>query len=282
MLRDFDLDTYFIEEAFDFAVQELDDESGDAAPQQYCVAVERPTLTLDQVVAGMLKNDDYRTKPDMRNRYLSKVSMVLRIIAKALRYLHDEGVVHGNVCLEAVGKFEDTWKLTEMLEMQPAGDNFDASRFGKSSPPEALAMLRDVVEDAPTSRQVTFVGNLTSDPSIDIWAFGKLAYEVLTGMRLIPFDSDKSTRQDQKSLLQLYKWCDADLNQVVDNLRKAGVPTLGADLVSHCLLPDPQDRPANMEEVLNHPFWRDMRRRSTQSRGQQQRAEQIRPDESEI
>ena len=232
------------------------------------MAIELPSLTLDRVVGGMLKSEDFKRSPDMRNRYFSKVCMVLRLIAKCMRYLHGIGVVHGDICLENCGKFDDRWKLLSSLGIQPNGKRFDSTRMCESSPPEALEMLRDVVEtrgQEASSRHVTFKGHVAA-PSVDVWAFGKLMYEALTGEPLIRFDPNKTTRHDNRALLKLVNWNENDLREVIENLKDAGVPTLGVDLVSHCLLPDPTERPSTADEILEHPFWKDMRRKSVMSR----------------
>lgn len=211
-----------------------------------------------------MESEEYQRNPDMRNRYFSKVCMVLRLIAKAIRHLHEVGVVHGDVCLSTCGKFEDRWKLLRSLGMQPIGKRFDPARMGESSPPEAVELLRNVVEtrgQEASSRHATFKCDLLTEPSVDIWAFGKLIYEVLTGQQLIQFDPNKDSSCDNRGLLKLVKWDDEALRDVIGNLKNAGVSTLGVDLISHCLLPDPGERPTSMDEILEHPFWKDVRRK---------------------
>lgn len=269
VVREYRFDTSYVEDLFEFGVHEQDDQSSEVTPQQYCVAIELPSLTLDRVVVSMFETDDYKRNPDMRDRYFSKVCMVLRLIAKSIRHLHEVGVVHGDVCLENCGKFEDKWKLMSSLGMQPIGKRFDAARMGESSPPEAVEMLHNVVEtrgQETSSRHATFKGDIVAGPAVDIWAFGKLIYEALTGEPLIRFDSNKDTRYDNRALLKLVSWNEGDLRNVVNSLEDSGVSTLGVDLVSHCLLPDPSERPSTMDEILDHPFWKDMRRKGVMAR----------------
>jgi serine/threonine protein kinase len=266
-----------VEELFEFGVHEQDGQSSDATPHQYCVAVELPSLTLDRVVVSMLENQDYKRNPDMRNRYFSKVCMVLRLIAKSIRHLHEVGVVHGDVCLGNCGKFDDKWKLMSSLGTQPIGKRFDSARMGESSPPEAVEMLRNVVEtrgQETASRRAAFKGDIVAAPAVDMWAFGKLIYEVLTGEPLIQFDPNKDTRHDNRALLKLVSWNEDDLQNVVDKLQDSGVSTLGIDLVSHCLLPDPGERPSTMDEILDHPFWKDIRQKGVMARRSNSKARQ--------
>jgi len=254
-----------VESFFEFAVHE---DADDDIPQQFCVSVERPSLTLDRVVDGMRRNEEYRKNEDMRTRYLSKAAMVLRLVAKSVRHLHKLQYIHGDVCLATCGKFDDSWKMTNIIGSRRQGEFFSPTRLGESSPPEAVELLNEMIESSRDSgrKRATFVSELEADPSIDIWCFGKLAYESFTGRKLIQFDAEKFMRNDNRALLRLLRWNESDLRVVIDHLRDAGVSNLGADLISCCLLPIPEDRPKTMDEILDHPFWKDMRRRSASSR----------------
>ena len=269
MVREYHFDPSYVENLFDFGVHEQGGQSSEVTPQQYCVVIELPSLILDRIVVSMLETEDYKHNPDMWDWYFSKVCMVLRLIAKSIRYLHAVGVVHGDVCLGNCGKFDNKWKLMSSLGMQPIGERFDSARMGESSPPEAVEMLQNVLETRGhemSSRHATFKGDTVARPAVDIWAFGKLIYEGLTGEPLIQFDSNKDTRYDNRALLKLVSWNEGDIRNVINSLEDSGVSTLGVDLVSHCLLPDPSDRPSTMDEILDHPFWKDVRRKGVMAR----------------
>ena len=249
------LDFEFVEKIEDFAVHEFAAQSSKGVPQQFCLAIERSKFSLDRVVEGMQKKEDYRYNEEMRNRYMNKVCVVLRLLAKAIRHFHKEGLVHGDICLETCGKFDDKWKLTNLLGSQEKGQLFARSRFGESSPPEAV----DIRQDVPCFR------DLEALPSVDIWAFGKLAFEAMTGRALFDFDPDVEVESDSKTMMELFNWGESGMRNMIDSLRHAGVPTVGIDLITHCLLPDPEKRLSGMDEILNHSFWKEMRRKTTSS-----------------
>jgi serine/threonine protein kinase len=219
--------------------------------------VERPSLTLDRVVAGMLKNEDCKVNSDLRRRYVAKIFSVLRIVAKTLQRLHSFGVVHGNICPENCGKFDDNWKLLGTLKLQKIGEKFDVARFGVSVPPEAVEPKSSTIA---LQRQATFCTNVDVDPSLDIWGFGILAYDVLVGEPLFKFDPRKELCQNHEALLKILHWSTLDLVEVRRCLRQASVPDLGVDLIAKCLSQEAGSRPSNMNEILRSGLWDGLRR----------------------
>ncbi|VEU36051.1 unnamed protein product [Pseudo-nitzschia multistriata] len=282
-----ELESNFVEEV-NVYVEHLDDDSAskttsEEIQQQRCVAIERPRLTLDKVVEGISKNGAYENNKHLRLKYSAKLCSVLRLIGKALRHLHSAGVVHGNVSLETCGKFDDSmWKLSERLDVQAIGKPFDPTRFRKSFPPESLESLpindgeqRDGMvfdSDGPT---VTFVTDMLADPSIDIWAFGKICYECLVGKPLIEFDASNSDSpsDDVIALLQTSEWNESNMETVFDDLVESGIGESGADMVTSCLFPQPEQRPADMDEILDNPFWQEIRRHRSPRKGRGGRKE---------
>jgi hypothetical protein len=264
ILRDIQLDPTHVEEVLIFAVNDHDTGNAEAgAPQQYCISIERPSLTLDRVVAGMLKNDGYKRDPDLRKRYSGKVCAVLRMVAKSLKHLHSQGVVHGDLCMVNCGKFDETWKIMGTLGLQRIGQKFNPARWHEAFPPEAIAEVDDEQgsaicdsDDAP----VGFKSNLVAEPSIDVWAFGKLAYEMLLGDPLLEFDASKKPSEDKVTLLEVMEWDETRMKDVFHRLLDAGIPETGADLITSCLFFPPDQRPASMDEILANPFWKEMRR----------------------
>jgi serine/threonine protein kinase len=260
-----------VEEAFTFSVYEGGVKHHDT-PQQFWVSIERPEVTLKDVADSMVKKGGYWNEPELRSKYAAKVCSVLRLIAKSLRHLHSRGVIHGDLNLDSCGKFEHAWKLLGRIDVQAIGQPFDTSRFQQSFPPEALhsADQKSTVfdSDAPP---VSFKDSIVANPSIDIWAFGKLAYEAITGKPLVEFEAKKPS-DDVVALLDVMEWNESSMQDIfTELLESGGIAESGADLITSCLFPRPEDRPASMEAILSHRFWQENHRQRDKSKRSRRR-----------
>uniref|UniRef100_A0A7R9WVM7 Protein kinase domain-containing protein n=1 Tax=Craspedostauros australis TaxID=1486917 RepID=A0A7R9WVM7_9STRA len=264
------LDSTFVEEVLTFTVNENPDHLS-GRPSQYCMSLERPTLTLDGVVSGMMTNSAYQQDQSLRNKYSAKVAAVLRLIAKSLRHLHSNGVVHGDLCAEKCGKFDDGWKLMGRLEVQQVGSTF-VHMGGTAIPPEAIGEVDSGVVVDTDSIPVAITQQNEVSPSIDVWGFGKLAYEVFVGKNLVDFDDIRNPSNDVVGLLELMEWNEDNLRMVFEDLLDVGIPESGADLIASCLLPAASSRPGSMDEVLDNPFWKDIRKYRQSSRQRSRRS----------
>jgi serine/threonine protein kinase len=189
---------------------------------------------------------EYKNDNDRLQAYLAKIRKVLKTIGNSICFLHKQNIVHGNLHSQCCGKFEDGWKLSEFLGVQSFGDLISTSHMIHSLPPES----------------VTFKGGkghvlktITASPVLDIWAFGKLMFEVLVGKPLLPHDLTVDRKHDQRYLQSLGNWNQDDLTDVVTKIENSSNGTLAADLISHCLCKRPELRPRSMDEVLSHSFW---------------------------
>ena len=250
--REVTLDSMLFEELALYSVGENGSEIGEG-PKQFCISIERPQLTLGSVVQGMLGNHDCQTNEEIRTRYATKVFSVLRIVGKALAQLHASGLVHGNISLTHVGKYETKWKVAEVLSLQRIGETFDPDRYSPSSPPESL------VPRHSETHQAEFRTDLVTSAAIDIWAYGKLAYEGLVGEPLVMFEEASEFDDDHKALMDILHWNEFNLNEVADKLRRSAVLEIGVSLIVSCLSPLPEARPS-IDEIMEHPVWKELRR----------------------
>jgi serine/threonine protein kinase len=231
----------------------------DEGTPQLCIAIECPQISLASVVDAMVKKGGYQHDVGLRKKYAAKICAVLRLIAKAVRYLHRSGVIHGNICMANCGKFEHSWKLLGCMGLQRIGDAIDPKRFHQSFPPEVLQIHEDDERVYDSDYSSISFRVVEATPSIDVWAFGKLAFEALVGKPLVEFHPSKNTTDDVVSLLEILEWDQDSMKRVFTCLLDAGVTESCAELVTSCLFPSPEDRPADMDVILEDPFWKDMR-----------------------
>jgi len=95
-----------------------------------------------------------------------------------------------------------------------------------------------------------FRTEVMATPGMDIWAFGKLSYELLSGHQLVNADSQHRLAKF------LAHWNDERLLNIIDDLENSPAGPLAADLVFHCLSPNPLNRPRSMNDIMSHSFWR--------------------------
>lgn len=258
-----------------FSVKDYGSQAIGASQQKYCISIERPSLTLDRVMEGMSRNDGYRQDLDLRKRYAGKVCAVLRMIAKSLRHLHASGVIHGDLSMQNCGKFDESWKLMGCLGVQRIGQNVDTAKWDKAFPPESVMIGEDehrggLYDD--DNVPVTFTRDLVAQPAADIWAFGKLAFEMLVGRPLVDVDPSKTNRKkDPVPLLQVMEWDEENMRTVFEDFLDASIPDSGADLFTSCLFPAADQRPKSMDEILSSPFWKEMRKSKAKDHGRRSR-----------
>jgi len=230
-------------------------------PNQYCIAVERHDLNLSKIVTK-IERDKRRSYPNRAtNQYVEKIQSVLYKIANGVHYLHQQSVVHGRITLDACGKFEEEWKLMDLIGIQFVGHELPLLRFHQCAPPEAVQVV-DTGGRPGSTNQFALCETVLASCSLDIWAFGKLMYEVLVGKPL--FESDF---EDTRMVRELGCWDEDNLREVINEVEVSGIGTIGADLISHCLCPLPEDRPKSMEEILGHPYWKTASRSRNSEQG---------------
>jgi tRNA A-37 threonylcarbamoyl transferase component Bud32/TolB-like protein len=161
---------------------------------------------------------------------------ILRDVARALAFAHRQGVVHrdvkpDNVLLSPDGAATVTdFGIAKALDTaRTAGDGVQALTQTGSSLGTPFYMAPEQI-----------AGESTIDGRVDLYAFGVMAYEMLSGRR--PFDG----RPGAQVLA-------AHLTETPAPLATSGagaVPVGLAELVHRCLEKDPARRPASADEVV--------------------------------
>ena len=158
---------------------------------------------------------------------------ILRDVARALAYAHDQGIVHRDIKPENILLADESAVVTD---------------FGIA---KAISAARAGVPDGTLTHAGTSLGTpaymapeqISADPSVDsradIYSFGCVAYEILTGAA--PF----AHRQPA----QLYAAHLTETPASVES-RRQDCPDDVAALVMNCLEKDPANRPQSARELL--------------------------------
>ena len=164
---------------------------------------------------------------------ISEAVNVLRDVARALAYAHDQGVVHRDIKPENVLLSGDAAVVTDF----GIAKAISASRTTGSSP--TLTSVGTAIGTPAYIAPEQALGDGATDHRADIYSLGCLAYEMLAGSP--PFRG----RTAQQMLA-------AHIHETpppVESLR-ADTPGQLAALVSRCLSKDPAARPQSAREIL--------------------------------
>lgn len=209
------------------------------------ISAKKPSTSLPNVIEGM--------SHERRIKHFRTSRSILRGIAKSLSKLHGQGIIHGSLSIQNVGNFGKYWKLMDLPGSVAINEIFTACRLGVHSPPEAFITARcktnherNIASIAPT---------LAADPTVDVWAFGKLMYEVLVGESLFKIFSVESSFL--KSSMCIHAWNDYHLKKISKKIISEGINSSGVNLILICLFPLLSERCKSMSDILNHPFWTD-------------------------
>ena len=159
---------------------------------------------------------------------------ILREVASALSYAHKHGVVHRDMK-------PDNVMLTD--EFALVTDFGVAKALSASTKPSAAQTLTGLGVSLGTPAYMA-PEQVTADPSLDhradIYAFGVMAYEMLTGT--LPFAG--------RSLQATLAAHAIEKPEAIER-RRPGIPHALAALIMRCLEKRPADRPQNAADVLH-------------------------------
>ena len=249
-LQESKLDMKFYEEFEYFDIGDVDDANiPSGAKLCHCVAVVKSKLSFFRVVAGMPRNHEYRANLNLLERYFSKVKSIMFRVGEGIYNLHACNIIHGQIDSHSIMKFGDRWKITRLCGSVIRGGPFSISRLGAHSPPEAF--VRSHQESSSTSQNPSLV----AEPSVDIWAFGKLVYEAFVGESMFaPLVNDDDEDLQYRCIAG---WNDRYVKILTKRLSESGIGALGIDLVYNCLQMEPNTRPQSMAQILQHEFWKE-------------------------
>jgi serine/threonine-protein kinase len=167
-----------------------------------------------------------------------QVISILRDLARALQYAHEEGVVHRDIKPENILLSGDAAVVTDfgIAKAISVARTTDSGENPATTLTQAGATIGTPSYMAPEQ-----VAGDPIDRRTDIYAWGLIAYELLASSH--PF-SDKANAQQIMSahLAEIPK----PLSEVASN-----IPPDLADLVMQCLEKDPDKRPQSAAEILD-------------------------------
>ena len=161
---------------------------------------------------------------------------ILRDVARALAYAHKRGIVHrdikpGNVLLSGGAAVVTDFGIAKAL--------VDAASSASSPTDHFVTDAGTTVGTPSYMAPEQAIGDPGTDHRADIYAFGCMAYEMVTGKP--PFSYDAKHRVIAAHLKE-------DPPSVV-TLRSDAAPI--ADLIARCLVKEPSQRPQNADELLD-------------------------------
>ena len=195
--------------------------------------------------AGQMQGVPYFTMPFVEGESLrvrlarrgelpiSESVRILREIASALAYAHEHGVVHRDIKPDNVLFSGDVAMVADFGVAKALSASSNGDHGGMTSLGVALGTPAYMAPEQATA-------DPTTDHRADIYAFGVLAYEMLTGQP--PF-----TGRNPSQLLA------AHVTEVVEPIgrRRPNLPPALGALVMRCLEKRPADRPQSAGEIVH-------------------------------
>ena len=163
----------------------------------------------------------------------SHIVHVLHDVARALAYAHEHGVVHRDIKPENILLSGDTAVVTDFGIAKALA----VSRT--QSDTSTLTGVGGVVGTPQYMAPEQFLGEADADHRVDLYAFGCVAYELLSGRP--PFHGRAASR--------LFAAHMSEVPLPLDTLRTDVSPAL-ASLVARCLAKSPDERPRDAREIL--------------------------------
>jgi tetratricopeptide (TPR) repeat protein len=166
----------------------------------------------------------------------AKALAILRDVAKALAYAHDEGVVHRDIKPENVLLSAGTAVVTDFGIAKAISE----SRTSNEPHSTALTALGVSLGTPAYMAPEQAAGDPSTDARADIYAWGVMAYELLAGEH--PFAQYRS----------MHELIRAHMTEMPEHLsvRTSGAPLAVCDLVMRCLAKSVDDRPTRADELL--------------------------------
>ncbi|KAF0687423.1 hypothetical protein As57867_020767, partial [Aphanomyces stellatus] len=208
--------------------------------------------------------------------------ILLQHVAEGLQHLHKNKLVHGDVKKLNVIRVENRLKLIDLDAATAFGDCVGAKFSSGSLPPELFYKLASAEEidlhykhwaniestNQELWQKVKPKGNFVvksfqhekdelpyalvkAHPSMDVWAFGALMYQIYSGEELVSTDINQDVLE--KEIEEAATWTQEN---VVKRIRSKIISNAQVcDLLEKLLVVNPKNRPS-MAAVLDHAYFK--------------------------
>mmetsp|Transcript_2860 Transcript_2860/g.5360 ORF Transcript_2860/g.5360 Transcript_2860/m.5360 type:complete len:2050 (+) Transcript_2860:305-6454(+) len=201
----------------------------------------------------------------------------LKRIGISLLHMHEHNLVHCDFGTHNVGKFGNRWKLLGVGGSVPIGKPTNPNR-GFYHPPESI-----IVENkraALGKKAVTaVVVSIPARPSYDVWAYGVVLYEAISGIPLAPYACRGKRAMSSLEVAKIGEWDEQSMKKALRHLLP-DIDDNARSIIKKLLHYDPEERFTNMRQVLEHPFFASTSQSSSSNHGVNTNVQASRESES--
>ncbi|KAF0691724.1 Aste57867_17105 [Aphanomyces stellatus] len=215
----------------------------------------------------------------------NKTKGLLKDVLLAIQSLHEHGFVHGDLKKLNVLRVQNQLKLIDFDAAVRKGQPLGAKISSGILPPEMIQNLETAddltkyntywgnkLRDSPKRKKTQVKSNyvvksyrddcdvsdlpyspIKATPSVDMWSFGCMVFQMLCGQELVPTDINQNVVLD--FMQKAATWTDDKLRQRIENFISDDE---AQNLVIRLLVVDPALR-LSATEALNHPYFTGIR-----------------------
>lgn len=203
----------------------------------YCITMEGADTTAENLML------------DLRKAGKMFPGKALKRIGISLLHMHEHGIIHGDFGTHNIGKFGSRWKLLGVGGSVPIGGATDPKR-GFYHPPESIFVDG---KRSGAGKKTAVVKSITAETSYDIWAYGVVLFEAISGAPLAPYACRGKRAMTDAEVSKIGNWDESSLRKA---LKTVPDQDSARDLLRQLLHPDPQQRVGSMRSVLEHTFFK--------------------------